>query len=82
MDGRSDFTPVDVPTAIFAIRPTLHSIEQIVQALVPYYGFNCPIAAISLDSVHAESCIEGTLNTIAAILANNATFSRPVLVIR
>jgi precorrin-4/cobalt-precorrin-4 C11-methyltransferase len=67
---------------LLAFRPSLHSIEQIVHALMPFYGMNCPIAAISVDTVHGESCVEATLGSITAMLANNAAFSRPILVIR
>ena len=67
---------------MLTFRPSLHSIEQIVHALVPYYGPNHPIAAISTDPRHADTCIEATLGSISAILTDNASFSRPVLVIR
>ena len=68
--------------APLAFRPSLHSIEQIVHALVPYYGLSHPVAAFSTDPLHGETCIQGTLDSIASMLNSHAALSRPVLVIR
>lgn len=76
-DAWADTTP-----PMLTFRPSLHSIEQIVHALVPYYGLNHPIAAISTDPLQPESCIEATLGSISALLMDKASFRRPVLIIK
>jgi len=65
-----------------AFRPALHSIEQIVHALVPYYGPNHPVAAIAIDAVYPQARIEGTLSSIAAMVSEHHIGSRLVFLIR
>jgi precorrin-4 methylase len=77
-----NFDTSQAAAPFLAIRPSLHSVEDIVRALMPYYGPNHPIVAISTEAINSESYIEATLSSIADILIEKAAFSRPILVIR
>jgi precorrin-4 methylase len=66
---------------LLAFRSSLHSVDDIVNALIPFYGPHCRTSAIFHDSLSAETRIDATLETIAGALINYATNRRPVLVI-
>jgi precorrin-4/cobalt-precorrin-4 C11-methyltransferase len=44
---------------------TIHTLERLVQELVPFYGENCPIAVVYDDRSPASEIFHGTLASIA-----------------
>jgi precorrin-4 methylase len=80
----SDVSP-DAPerrsTPLLAFRLSLHSIDDIVNALIPFYGPHCRTSAIFHEAPSVETRIDATLDTISGALINCATNRRPVLVI-
>jgi precorrin-4 methylase len=64
-----------------AIRPSLHSIQTIVDVLAPYYGPHCPIIAIFGEFSFASTHVKATLSTIISKLPANADGQAPILVI-
>jgi precorrin-4 methylase len=67
---------------VMAFRASLHSVQDIVNALLPYYGPHCPVAAMDMGRLNGDACIEGTLESIAGMLAKADGFPKPLLVIR
>ena len=47
------------------------SLDEIVAALVPHYGADCPVAVVYRASWPEERVIRATLDTIAAEIAKN-----------
>ena len=64
-----------------AFRPALHTPEQVVAALVPYYGPNRRVSAIFVDHSSCETRVEATLNTLVAALRQYLPSVVPLLVI-
>jgi precorrin-4 methylase len=62
-------------------RPALHSIDDIVHALIPFYGPRCPISAHFKDSSPKGSRIDATLGTIVNALPASSGSREPTLVI-
>lgn len=52
--------------ATLAIHLSIRNIRAVVDALVPHYGADCPVAVVVRASWPDEAVIEGTLATIAA----------------
>lgn len=67
--------------APLAIRPSLHSIEDIVNHLSPFYGPHCPIVAVFGQFTSMSTQIEATLSTIAARLPVSDGYEKPVLIV-
>ena len=55
--------------ATLAIHLSIHAIEKVVAALVPYYGADCPAAVVYRASWPDERVIRATLGTIAEEVA-------------
>jgi precorrin-4 methylase len=66
---------------LLAFRLSLHSIDEIVNALIPFYGPHCRTSAIFHDAPAEETRIDATLDTISGALIKRGTNRRPVLVI-
>lgn len=67
---------------MMTFRTSLHSVQDIVNALVPFYGPQYPVAAVDMGRLNGGPQIEGTLESIAGILAKVEGFPRPLLMIR
>jgi precorrin-4/cobalt-precorrin-4 C11-methyltransferase len=55
--------------ATLAIHLSIHAIERVVAALVPYYGADCPAAVVYRASWPDERVVRATLGTIAEEVA-------------
>jgi precorrin-4/cobalt-precorrin-4 C11-methyltransferase len=55
--------------ATLAIHLAIHSIDAIVEELIPHYGRDCPVAAVMRASWPDERVLRGTLEDIRAQLA-------------
>jgi precorrin-4/cobalt-precorrin-4 C11-methyltransferase len=55
--------------ATLAIHLAIHAIEQVVSALLPFYGADCPAAVVAEASRPGEVLLRGTLGTIATVAA-------------
>jgi len=55
--------------ATLAIHLAIHALERVVAELTPHYGSDCPIAIVYRASWPDERVVEGTLGTIAALMA-------------
>lgn len=75
----SEVVPAARPPLVF--RPALHSLEEIVHALTPFYGPRCPISAVFNDNCPNESRVAARLNNVASVLRGYAGAGEPVLVI-
>jgi hypothetical protein len=67
---------------MMGFRASLHSVQDLVNALLPYYGPQCRVSAIDLGRLNGEVCVEGTLESIAGMLAKADGYLKPLLVIR
>jgi precorrin-4 methylase len=74
-----EFSPSSRAPLVF--RPSLHTIDEIVNALAPFYGPNCPISAVFNDNSPKESRVDATLSTVVGVLRNYVGSREPVLVI-
>lgn len=64
-----------------AFRLTLHSLDEMVNLLTPYYGLNCPIFAILDDDPAGGLHIRATLGTVVEAFKREAGSRRPFLVV-
>jgi precorrin-4/cobalt-precorrin-4 C11-methyltransferase len=55
--------------ATLAIHLSIHVIDEVVAALAPHYGADCPVAVVFRASWPDERVLRGTLATIAAGVA-------------
>ena len=62
-----------------AFRLSLHSLDEMVNMLTPYYGASCPIFAILDDASSLH--VRATLGTIVEACKGGAMPKRPFLVI-
>ncbi len=76
MSGRASRMPESEKLATFAesgatlvIHLAIHSVEQIVEQLTPFYGADCPAAVVVQVTSPAERIVRGTLADIAAQVA-------------
>ncbi|MBN9064093.1 MAG: hypothetical protein BGP06_12875 [Rhizobiales bacterium 65-9] len=76
-DGRSQ--SASRPPLVF--RPSLHSVEQIVNALTPFYGPHCPVCAVFNDNSLEESRVNAKVSTVASALRGYMGSEAPLLVI-
>ena len=58
--------------AVLAIHLSIHTLESVVETLVPHYGRDCPAAIVYRASWPDEMTIRGTLQTIAAQFSEQA----------
>lgn len=64
-----------------AIHLSIHTLERLMQDLVPFYGVACPITIVLDQPRHRERIIRGTIATIEALTARAPdTYSMFVLV--
>ena len=78
----SAFASLSTARPMMTFRASLHSVQDIANALLPYYGPQCPVAAMDLGRLDGELCVEGTLESIAGMLAKADDYLKPLLVIR
>ncbi|MEM7192530.1 MAG: precorrin-4 C(11)-methyltransferase [Pseudomonadota bacterium] len=57
--------------ATLAIHLAIHALPEIVAALLPFYGADCPAAIVAHASQPRETILRGTLGTISEALAAN-----------
>jgi precorrin-4/cobalt-precorrin-4 C11-methyltransferase len=57
--------------ATLAIHLSIHAIDNVVAALTPHYGADCPVAVVCRASWPDEQIFRGTLSTIAAEVAKS-----------
>jgi precorrin-4/cobalt-precorrin-4 C11-methyltransferase len=76
VSGRASRMPETEKLAIFAasqatlaIHLAIHTIDTVVEQLMPFYGADCPVAIVVQASSPAEQIIRGTLADIAAKVA-------------
>jgi precorrin-4/cobalt-precorrin-4 C11-methyltransferase len=55
--------------ATLAIHLGIHGIDRVVDELMPLYGADCPVAVVARASWPDERIVQGTLATIAGLLA-------------
>lgn len=55
--------------ATLAIHLAIHALDRIVTELTPFYGADCPVAVVVRASWPDERIVRGTLETIAALVA-------------
>ncbi len=55
--------------ATLAVHLAIHALERIVTELTPLYGADCPVAVVVRASWPDERIVRGTLETIAALVA-------------
>ncbi|MEV4868216.1 SAM-dependent methyltransferase [Streptomyces syringium] len=58
----SNFARTGTTLAIYLV---INHLEQVVEELVPYYGADCPAAAVALASQRGEQVVRSTLSRIA-----------------
>ena len=54
--------------ATLAVHLAIHALRNVVEALVPFYGEDCPAAVVARVSQKDERIVEGSLGTICAQL--------------
>jgi precorrin-4/cobalt-precorrin-4 C11-methyltransferase len=65
--------------ATLAIHLSIHNLAQVVEALVPFYGAECPVAIVWRASWPDERVVRGRLSTIEALLDD--TLQRTALIL-
>jgi precorrin-4/cobalt-precorrin-4 C11-methyltransferase len=85
--GRASSMPPGETLAAFAATQTtlaihlsIHAIDRVVAELTPYYGSDCPVAAVFRASWPDETILRATLGTIPAKLAS-APMERTALIL-
>ncbi|MFE2934980.1 cobalt-precorrin-4/precorrin-4 C(11)-methyltransferase [Streptomyces sp. NPDC059278] len=61
-ENLSNFARTGTTLAIYLV---INHLEQVVEELIPYYGADCPAAAVALASQHGEQVVRSTLACIA-----------------
>lgn len=64
-----------------AFRPSLHTLDEVLRALMPFYGPNCPIAAVYHTEGIGEARFEATLGTLLGKLGAQHADRAPLLYI-
>jgi len=84
--GRASAMPAGETLANFAssgttlaIHLSIHNLAQVVEALVPFYGADCPVAIVWRASWPDERVVRGRLSTIEALLDD--TLQRTALIL-
>ena len=67
--------------ATLAIHLSIHAIERVVAALVPYYGADCPAAVVYRASWPDERVVRATLGTIADEVAQTPVERTALIVV-
>jgi precorrin-4/cobalt-precorrin-4 C11-methyltransferase len=87
IDGRASPMPPGETLAAFAatgatlaIHLAIHRLEDVVAALLPQYGADCPVAIVARASWPDEQVVTGTLDTIVALHAA-APIARTALIL-
>ena len=65
--------------ATLAIHLSIHKLESVAAALVPFYGESCPAVVVARASWPDEAIVSGTLSTIAGKVG--AAFERTALIL-
>ena len=66
--------------AALAIHLSIHTLDHVIETLVPHYGSDCPVAIVYRASWPDEMIIRGTLQTIAAQFSEQ-TVERTALIL-
>jgi precorrin-4/cobalt-precorrin-4 C11-methyltransferase len=65
------------PRASLPVELTIHTLDRLVLDLVPFYGWDCPIAVVSHDAGTKKQIMQGTLATIQSGIEMNRS-SKPL----
>lgn len=55
--------------ATLAIHLAIHAVDEVIEALIPFYGADCPVAVVAHVSKPEEQIVRGTLASIGEKLA-------------
>jgi len=80
MPNREDLATLGASGATLAIHLSIRNIRHVVEALVPHYGEDCPVAVVVRATWPDEEVLRGTLATIAGIV-REAKVTRTALII-
>jgi precorrin-4/cobalt-precorrin-4 C11-methyltransferase len=67
--------------ATLAVHLSIHVLDEVVAALVPHYGADCPAAVVARATWPDERIVRATLGTLVARVAEGGTIERTGLIL-